>query len=222
MHDILGNHWRKGCVPIIVSTVAIVAISAISWNALFRQIGNHPAPISASWQGNSGGSGGNDENSMPVKTTWTAETARSDPLVKNIQVELKELGLYPGTVDGLDGPATHNAVIDYQKRHGLSQTGQSDNSLLSHMQFTGKISEAARYTGSTSNSVRVREMTMVQRGLAELGYQPGPIDGKLGEQTRLAIREFQKDRSLPETGVPSQPLIKELRKISGLTSLNDG
>lgn len=222
MHDILGDHWRKGCVPVIVSTVAIVAITAISWNALFRQIGDHPAPISASWQGIPGGSGGNDENSMPVKTTWAAETAQPDPLIRNIQVNLKELGLYSGTVDGLDGPATHSAVIDYQKRHGLSQTGKSDNGLLSHIQFTGKISDAAKYTGSTSNSVQVKEMQMVQRGLAELGYQPGPIDGELGEQTRQAIREFQKDRSLPETGVPSQPLIKELRKISGLTSLNDG
>jgi class 3 adenylate cyclase len=40
----------------------------------------------------------------------------------------------------------------------------------------------------------------VQKGLKELGYDPGPIDGILGKQTESAIRKFQSDNSLSMTG----------------------
>ena len=41
----------------------------------------------------------------------------------------------------------------------------------------------------------------VQTALRRAGYEPGPVDGKAGAMTRRAIREFQKDSNLPETGV---------------------
>ena len=62
----------------------------------------------------------------------------------------------------------------------------------------------------------------MQTGLAELGYDPGPVDGKLGDQTRKAVRAFQKDRSLPVTGVVDLAVLRELRKVTGQTSLNNG
>ncbi|MEW6300840.1 MAG: peptidoglycan-binding domain-containing protein, partial [Thermodesulfobacteriota bacterium] len=40
----------------------------------------------------------------------------------------------------------------------------------------------------------------VQGLLHEHGYDPGRIDGILGPQTRSALRHFQRDRLLPETG----------------------
>jgi peptidoglycan hydrolase-like protein with peptidoglycan-binding domain len=61
---------------------------------------------------------------------------------------------------------------------------------------------------------------LVQSGLSELGYSPGPVDGLLGDQTRDAIRKFERDRRLPASGEISVRLIDELRKITGLSVLS--
>lgn len=40
----------------------------------------------------------------------------------------------------------------------------------------------------------------IQGVLQERGYDPGPLDGVLGKKTREALRRFQKDHHLAETG----------------------
>ncbi len=43
--------------------------------------------------------------------------------VRNIQTRLKKWGYYTGSVDGIYGTATKNAVIKFQKKHGLTADG---------------------------------------------------------------------------------------------------
>ena len=43
--------------------------------------------------------------------------------VKNIQTRLKKWGYYSGSVDGIYGTATKNAVIKFQKKNGLTADG---------------------------------------------------------------------------------------------------
>ena len=43
----------------------------------------------------------------------------------------------------------------------------------------------------------------------------------MGEKTKQAIRDFQRDRSLQPTGVATGDLLRELRKVTGLTSLSE-
>lgn len=50
----------------------------------------------------------------------------------------------------------------------------------------------------------------LQQVLAELGYDPGPIDGGLGAKTRDAIRRYESDSGLPVTGGISENLLDEL------------
>jgi hypothetical protein len=50
----------------------------------------------------------------------------------------------------------------------------------------------------------------VQKRLTELGYDPGPVDGKMGRKTTAAIREFQQDRSLLATGELNEATILKL------------
>jgi len=57
-------------------------------------------------------------------------------------------------------------------------------------------------------------VTRVQVGLAELGYEPGVINGQLGRQTRAAILKFERDRGIAPTGDISPTLIVELEKMS--------
>ncbi len=46
-------------------------------------------------------------------------------------------------------------------------------------------------------SVSVKE---VQRALIKAGYEPGPVDGRMGQKTRAAISRFQQDKGIDSTG----------------------
>ena len=50
----------------------------------------------------------------------------------------------------------------------------------------------------------------VQRSLASQGYYNGEIDGILGDGTREAIADFQKDNNLPITGYITKSLLNAL------------
>ncbi|TCM55690.1 peptidoglycan hydrolase-like protein with peptidoglycan-binding domain [Rhizobium sp. PP-F2F-G48] len=56
----------------------------------------------------------------------------------------------------------------------------------------------------------------IQRGLANLAYTDVSIDGVVGDQTRLAIRHFEKHYRLPETGEPSQALLLKMKEIGAI------
>jgi peptidoglycan hydrolase-like protein with peptidoglycan-binding domain len=49
------------------------------------------------------------------------------------------------------------------------------------------------------------QVRMAQKQLKEAGFNPGPIDGQIGRQTSQAIREYQKDNGLPQTGQLDEP-----------------
>jgi peptidoglycan hydrolase-like protein with peptidoglycan-binding domain len=40
----------------------------------------------------------------------------------------------------------------------------------------------------------------IQQALVDRGYDPGPLDGQMGNKTRDALRQFQADKGLPATG----------------------
>jgi localization factor PodJL len=55
----------------------------------------------------------------------------------------------------------------------------------------------------------------VQRFLAKLGYKPGTATGKMTAETAHAIRAFEADQALPESGRVSGPLIARLGRLAG-------
>ena len=52
---------------------------------------------------------------------------------------------------------------------------------------------------------------LIQRHLTDLGFDPGPADGRLGPLTRGAIRRFQEDQGLGATGAISFVLLDRLQ-----------
>lgn len=58
-------------------------------------------------------------------------------------------------------------------------------------------------------SPRVEE---IQKTLKDAGFSPGPIDGRMGWQTRKAIREFQEAKGLRASGIVNQETWLELSR----------
>jgi peptidoglycan hydrolase-like protein with peptidoglycan-binding domain len=53
----------------------------------------------------------------------------------------------------------------------------------------------------------------IQFALKKAGFYKGAIDGKIGSQTRRAIKEFQKSKGLKPNGIIGQKTWEELRKF---------
>ena len=60
------------------------------------------------------------------------------------------------------------------------------------------LAAAAREAPRTAPEPRfVRD---AQQALRDLGYEPGPIDGRVGARTRTALQRYQHAEGLPATG----------------------
>lgn len=91
--------------------------------------------------------------STPVTISGLRRGSRGDS-VRRLQESLAAVGLVPGGIDAVFGPATETALASFQRSHGLDATGVADTA-------TGK--ELAAVVVEQS----VPEASTVRRGLAE-------------------------------------------------------
>lgn len=104
---------------------------------------------------------------------------------KYLQAGLLTLGYSVGKVDGQLGSRTEKALVSFQKKYKLSQTGKFDDK-----------------TRATFDTAVLKE---TQRKLNALGFNTGKPDGKMGKKTQRAITQFkQKNKSANGTGVSYQ------------------
>ncbi len=158
------------------------------------------------------------DGSMAAKTIQL----RYDPLVEEVQRQLRAGGFYKGTVDGVIGTRTRLAIEAYQKTMNLEVTGEPSGELAEHIRYTRQIAEASLFTGTIepdSHAAMRARTRRVQVGLAELGYSPGEISGDLTIRTSAAIKSFERDRGLDETGEVTEELLLELSNMSGQSEL---
>ena len=205
----------------MMSLLVAIVLNAVSW-----QDGRHPAPLIATKASRSAGADWFAQSSYRPgrpssgRVQHVIPKPRPDPVVSAVQSELARLKIYSEDVDGLFGPKTRDAIRAYQKIHGMREDGKATDRLLDHIRFNKHIAEAAKTPlPAVGADPRVK---LVQSGLSELGYSPGPVDGHMGEQTREAIRNFERDRRLPKTGEISDRLVEELRKVTGTSVLTAG
>jgi peptidoglycan hydrolase-like protein with peptidoglycan-binding domain len=106
-------------------------------------------------------------------------------------------------------------------RNGLEsrvQTLENRVSVLeSDVQASGalKASTAGEVvTGSVSGAASAEQMTkkQIQEALKNSGYYDGEIDGKVGQKTKEAIRQFQKNMGLKVDGVAGRNTKEKLLK----------
>lgn len=64
--------------------------------------------------------------------------------------------------------------------------------------------------GGTVNSLSFEQIRQLQTVLTQRGFDVGGIDGVLGEQTRLAVRQVEADLGMPADGYPTVELLSRL------------
>jgi putative exosortase-associated protein (TIGR04073 family) len=74
-------------------------------------------------------------------------------------------------------------------------------------------------SGRRVNGTDVRD---VQQRLSDMGYQPGPVDGVIGPKTRAAVRAFQKDNDLHQTGRLDHDTLAAMNSAHGKPSPTAG
>jgi hypothetical protein len=61
----------------------------------------------------------------------------------------------------------------------------------------------------------IDEISGIQHRLNNLGFDCGEVDGVLDEETKLALRKFQKKYEIPETGQPDSETRRKIQELHG-------
>jgi peptidoglycan hydrolase-like protein with peptidoglycan-binding domain len=160
-------------------------------------------------------------------------------LLRAVQRELAARGFDVGAADGKPNDKTRAAISNYQKSQSLPVTGVASDDLLRHILLgaslqpsvaTGSVAPAdtaAKSKQAPAEGDKTKQaaaeakpklettIKSVQQILADLGYAPGPVDGAMGNATTRAIKAFQRDRKIAETGRITPDLTRELKRVTG-------
>ena len=148
------------------------------------------------------------------------ETADTET-VRAIQRELKLRGYGPLAGDGVIGLTTRAAIMAFEHDHAMALSGEASERLLKRILLGAADPAGADIPGAgrvgSNNAEQV--IRSVQQWLAALGYQPGRIDGRPGEETVKAIRDFEMDKGLVPKGRVSAELVMRLSEAAAPKSI---
>jgi membrane-bound lytic murein transglycosylase B len=138
------------------------------------------------------------------------------------QADGKPLPAFPGTTSiivpaGYKGPvflvtANYRALLHYNNAAAYALTV---GILAERLAGRGRV---VRPWPNKDRPLRREEKEELQRRLIALGYDPGPVDGKVGPSTRAAIRAFQQKVGNPADGYANFALLKLVRSKSSKKS----
>src|SRR6056300_1307891 len=181
-------------------------------------------------------------NVTPFQSSWTAyggevadagSTAVSNPNAGNdacvpkdnsyatlsstleIQQFLSNSGFNPGPIDGQSGPKTKEAIMLFQRENGLLADGVAGNRTKAEMRSYTGCESANACVARDNRSAKLDTISDIQTYLANNGFNPGIIDGKMGSYTREAIKAFQRKVGLIPDGVAGNRTKAEMRSYTG-------
>src|SRR4051794_18115069 len=153
-----------------------------------------------------------------------AAAARVSANTAALQVALRAVRLYDGTVDGINGPATRAAVRRLQASRGLIADGIAGPRTRHALGRRGRPRLGSR---PLTLGARGWDVAALQFLLARHGFPSGPVDGGMGPRTRVALLRFQSWASLGTDGVagpatlhalfrrPARSVLRFLRPVAG-------
>lgn len=89
--------------------------------------------------------------------------------------------------------------------------------------LTEEASPDRQEARAREEALRLPQFTrvLVERRLAQLGLEPGPTDGEFDQQTRRAIRRFQRDRELEVTGFLDEATVSRMLADAGIRIIRE-
>lgn len=144
------------------------------------------------------------------------EAEDASGLTRAIQRELKAKGYETGAVDGVLGLVTRGAIMAYEADANLPLTAEPRQALLQHIVLgSADIAPADRAGPAEPGPEAEAVIKGVQRAFRRLGLMTTMPNGRLNDETRRAIRKFETERDLRETGRISGELLARLATVAG-------
>ena len=137
-----------------------------------------------------------------------------DPKLRALQKDLRYLGYTAAVTGDLDAP-THTAIRDYQRDRKLLVTGEYHPALVRHVRKAADEEERKRAQVAQPHRPASRQtISATQQQLRQRGYPISNIFGDWDNATESAIRSYQRDHDISETGLPTNTLAQRLRETS--------
>ena len=186
--------------------------------------------------------GSSSSSSSSAGETALLRYGSQNEAVRQLQQDLTKLGYYSGSVSGHFGSKTEAAVINFQRKNGLTADGvvgaktlaliekllggSSSGSSSSGSSSSGSSSSGSSSASDSSSSVLKygvkgsEQVKTLQQNLKALGYyKNGSVTGNYGDLTKEAGAQFQRDNGLDADGIAgSKTLAKIEAKLSGSSS----
>ncbi len=122
--------------------------------------------------------------------------------VRNLQYTLYELGYYDGSIDGVYGQTTSDAVRAFQIQNRLTVDGKAGTETLKKLYSRDARSATAAQTSyeSVRPGARGNEVVEIQECLEQMGFLD-EVNGEYDAKTEAAVRAFQKANGLTADGI---------------------
>ena len=139
--------------------------------------------------------------------------------VKTLQENLKTLGYYSATCDGIFDSAVEKAVKAFQKANGLNEDGivgeQTQKKIKTAVAAANTSADDVQKKGSRNDVVK-----QIQNRLKALGFYGGSDTGYFGPMTEDAVEKFQKKNGLTVDGTVTKTTLN-LMNSSKAIAAND-
>ena len=129
--------------------------------------------------------------------------------IQLLQKRLKAAGFYDGPIDGMIGARTRSALSRCKSGCGALNdlSGTSDKPVFE--QATDRQSPDAAASAQPTASFKTvsgsQEIRRAQERLKAAGFDPGPIDGVLGPQTKTALEKYRSSHKSTHSGIDALP-----------------
>lgn len=121
-----------------------------------------------------------------------------------------------GKSDAGKGSASAGAAGSGAAGNGSTGKGPAAKTTVVRTDASTAAADAAGVAMTPAEAKRVQDVKRVQKALADLGYGPLQIDGRLGGRTATAIRRFRADHALPAGEGIDARLVQTLVSIGGM------
>ncbi len=161
-------------------------------------------------------------------TFVTVQLGSTGLVVRAVQEALTELGFYTGTVDSKYGSGTEKAMLAFQKKNKITQSGIADEA-SQKLLFDGtplnskgtrkSVKTLSPVIGTAAKQGKTGELVeRIHQRLKELGYYSGEVTDTYTKDTTAAVKAFQKNHTLKQTGIADSEMQTLLFGASALAA----